>query len=81
MSDPTLFDLAPTRPAPTGIVHVLMPCMAYACGTGVLEAPGDRFQVGISDWAAVTCDECRAVGIDTIRAETGRQQGDQAGAA
>ncbi len=56
--------------------HVLMPCMAYACGRTMLEA-GCTFQVGIVDWAGITCDDCRAVGRDELVTEMRRQQGEQ----
>lgn len=83
MSQPALFDLeltATARPE-SGIVHVLMPCMVHACGRGVIEAAdaGDRFTVGTNAdrWNEITCPDCRAIGLDGIRAETRREQGHQ----
>jgi hypothetical protein len=58
-------------------VHVLMPCMAYACGEDIVTV-GGSFQVGINDWAKVTCPGCRSRDPEELRAEMLRQQGAQA---
>lgn len=74
----TLFDLEPAdeRTGPDA-AHVLMPDMSYACGGSILTKRG-HFQVGIRDWAAIDCAECRQYGEDELRAEMRRQQGRQA---
>jgi hypothetical protein len=78
-ADLTLFDL-PTRPT-SDLVHVLMPCMAFACGRSIL-TDGGSFIVGPSQgWERVDCADCLAIGRDELAAECRRQQSDQAGAA
>jgi len=57
-----------------GVVHVLMPCMAYACGDSILTKRGG-FTCGPSNWEKVTCPDCRAFGRDVLAAECRRQQG------
>lgn len=71
-----LADLEPTAKT----VHVLMPCMVFACGRDMIH-DGGRFQVGINDWSAIDCHGCRSLGQDDLRAEMSRQQSTQAGAA
>lgn len=79
MTDLYLFDL-PTRPT-SSVVHVLMPCMAFACGRSLV-ADGGSFIVGPSQgWERLTCADCIALGRDALAAECRRQQSDQAGAA
>ena len=57
--------------------HVLMPCMAYACGGDVLQ--GGTFVLGPSrEWDKVTCPECLGLGREALREECQRQQGAQA---
>lgn len=85
-TQPALFELDQPRPAPVpgdDLTHVLMPCMGYACGESILTVRG-HFVMGVyleKDWDAIDCPQCRACGRDEIRAEMGRQQGRQAGAA
>ncbi|MCX6399246.1 MAG: hypothetical protein NTX33_04845 [Propionibacteriales bacterium] len=53
--------------------HVLMPNMAWACGGNIVTKGGHiRF---LDKWDEVTCPECIAEGVDSIRARTRRQQG------
>lgn len=61
-------------------VHVLMPCMAYACGETILTVDGS-FVMGVhadQDWNAITCAGCRGYGREEIQTESRRQQGRQA---
>ena len=74
-----LFELD-DREGSADIRHVLMPNMAYACGGSILTKRG-HFTVGITTWDAVTCEECRAHGEDSLRAEMRAMQGRQAGVA
>lgn len=61
-------------------VHVVMPCMGYACGGSLLD--GGNFVIGpLPYWDRVTCPDCRAIGVDDLVAECRRQQSDQAGVA
>lgn len=54
-------------------VHVLMPIMLFACGASMLDTAG-RYQVGVVDWAHVTCVGCRALGEGAVRAAIRAQQ-------
>lgn len=75
----TLFDFD-TREGDADARHVLMPNMAYACGGNILTKRG-VFTVGVSDWAKVTCPDCRAHGEAELRADIRAMQGRQAGVA
>lgn len=57
--------------------HVLMPCMAYACGRDILTATGGFLLLGPGNWDQVGCPECRAPGPEALTAEIRRQQGHQ----
>jgi hypothetical protein len=72
-----LLDLLNDLAGVSDYTHVLMPCMAYACG-GDIVSKGGHFQVGINDWSAVSCPDCRALDPDALRVEMRRQQGAQA---
>lgn len=75
-----LLDLLAILEPAERLTHVLMPCMTYACGGDIVNT-GGRFQVGINDWSAIDCPDCRVFGEDGLRAEMRRQQSEQAGVA
>lgn len=73
-----LLDLLAQSDGTADLVHVLMPCMAYACGEDIVTV-GGHFQVGIVSWRKVTCRACRAFDPEDLRATMRIQQGNQAG--
>lgn len=71
-----LLDLLASLEQTERLTHVLMPCMAYACGQNIVDH-GGSFQVGINNWDAITCPGCRRHDPDELRADMRRQQGMQ----
>lgn len=49
-----------------GLVHLLMPSMAFACGKTMLELRKDRWVMGLGDWDKVTCEACTEDGIEAV---------------
>lgn len=75
-----LFDSEDDRPAYLRTeqpIHVLMPCMLFACGVSMLDRlhRGWVMSTGDEQWATVDCVDCRALGQEAIRAAARRQQG------
>lgn len=63
---------------PSGrLVHVLMPCMSYACGGCICGCSGEpgTLTVGVTRWDDVTCPDCRSPGRPALEVEIRRQQG------
>lgn len=56
-------------------VHVLMPTMAYACGGSILTAKGKSVFSALTEWHAVTCQACLAIGQELIWRAAKRSQG------
>ena len=64
-------------------VHVMQPCMRYACGGCICgcSGPKGRMVLGVGNddnWARVTCPECRAIGREELIADARRQMTQQA---
>lgn len=83
MTQLELFSTRDTRPAwkrTEQPIHVLMPCMLFACGGSMLDRLHRGFVLGTNDelWATVDCPDCRALGQEAIRAASRRQQGVEA---
>lgn len=76
----TQLPLFTDQPERTTGVHVLMPCMSFACGRQMTDRQhnGWVMSTGDDDWAKVTCPDCRAIGREELRVESRRQQGNQA---
>lgn len=69
-----LFTVGPT----SNLTHVLMPCMAYACGGDIVTKGGHFVFDPVGERGKVDCPECRALDPDALVVEMRRQQGRQA---
>lgn len=64
-------------------VHVMQPCMRYACGGCICGCSGPKgsMVLGVgndSNWERVSCPECRAIGREELIADARRQMTQQA---
>jgi hypothetical protein len=75
MSD--LLDLLNEQAGITDLTHVLMPCMAYACG-GDIVTKGGHFVFSPHERDQLTCPECLALDPGQLEVEMRRQQEVQA---
>lgn len=67
-------ELFSTRPPTSDTIHALLPNMAYACYETILTV-GGHFEMGTSNFEAVTCEGCRSEGVEAIRVRMRRQMG------
>lgn len=80
MTQLALFDVAPPRRTDrrpdSDLTHILMPCMAWACGGDIVTKGGHIAFLDQLD--RVTCPDCLALDPEELRSEQRRQQGKQA---